>query len=127
MEIGEEKDGYTYDLEGRLLQYAVRIVSLTDALPNTRAGNHVASQLLRSGTAPLSNHGEAQAAESNDDFIHKMKICLKELKESRRWLKLIREARLMADVEEILNETEALVRIFAASIRTAGRQTKVER
>ena len=111
-----------YDLEERLLEYAARIIRLTDALPKTRAGAHVAGQLLRSGTSPLSSHGEAQAAESPDDFIHKMSVGLKELKESRRWLRLIIKAELIADparIEPLLGETEELVRIFAASIRTA--------
>ena len=71
-----------YDLEERLLEYSVAIIRLVDHIPNTRAGNHVAGQLLRSGTSALPNHGEAQAAESPCDFIHKMKICLKELRES---------------------------------------------
>ena len=72
-----------YDLEDRLLDYAAQIIRLAESLPQTRAGNHVAGQLLRSGTSPLPNHGEAQAAESRKDFIHKLSICLKELKESR--------------------------------------------
>ncbi|MHB8524173.1 MAG: four helix bundle protein, partial [Limisphaerales bacterium] len=82
--------GEKYDLEERLLEYAAAIIRLVEHLPNTRAGNHVAGQLLRSGTAALPNHGEAQAAESPDDFIHKMKICLKELRETYRWMLLIR-------------------------------------
>jgi four helix bundle protein len=78
-----------FDIEERLLNYAAEIIRLTEKLPSSRAGNHAAGQLLRSGTSPLPNHGEAQAAESRDDFIHKMSICLKELSESRRWLRLI--------------------------------------
>ena len=117
-----------YDLEERLLGYAARIIRLTDALPRTRAGRHVADQLLRSGTSPLSNHGEAQAAESADDFIHKLSIGLKELKESRRWLRLIAKAQLLEEssrVAPLLAETEELTRIFAASIRTArSRKTR---
>jgi len=111
-----------YDLEDRLLEYASSIIRLTDTLPRTRAGGHVADQLLRSGTSPLSNHGEAQAAESSDDFIHKLSIGLKELKESRRWLRLSIKAQLIKDstfVVPLLEETEELIRIFAASIRTA--------
>ena len=111
-----------YDLEDRLLEYAARIVHLIDALPRSRAANHVADQLLRSGTAPLSHHGEAQAAESRDDFIHKLSLALKELKESRRWLRLIEKTRMAKDVrtvETLLAETEELVRIFGASIRTS--------
>jgi len=82
----------------------------------------VAGQLLRSGTSPLPNHGEAQAAESRDDFIHKMSICLKELRESRRWLRLILRVPLIREapkVEELVAETEELIRIFAKSIKTA--------
>jgi four helix bundle protein len=112
----------TFDLEERLLDYAAEIVRLTERLPHSRAGNHVAGQLLRSGTSPLPNHGEAQAAESRDDFVHKLSICLKELRESRRWLRLIlrfpitREPKL---AETLVSETEELIRIFHKSIRTA--------
>ena len=78
-----------FDLEDRLLNFAVEIIELTEALPNTRAANHVAGQLLRSGTSPYGNHGEVEAAESLNDFIHKLKVCLKELREARRWLRLV--------------------------------------
>lgn len=109
----------------RGLNYAAAIIQLTDQVPATRAGNHLANQLLRSGTSPLSNHGEAQAAESNDDFIHKFKICLKELKESKRWLRLLMKVRLAGnEATALLNETEELIRIFAASIRTAESNAK---
>jgi len=115
-----------YDLEERLLDYAAAIIRLEERLPDSRAGNHIAGQLLRCGTSPLSNHGEAQAAESVDDFIHKMSVCLKELKESRRWLRLINRVPLLrpTEVESVLAETEELVRIFAASLRTARRRKK---
>jgi four helix bundle protein len=111
-----------YDLEERLLSYAADIIRLVDDLPATRAGNHIASQLLRSGTSSLPNHGEAQAAESRSDFVHKLSLCLKELKESRRWLRLTQRVALVASagrVDAVLAETEELIRIFAASIRTA--------
>src|ERR1041385_5421495 len=78
-----------YDLEERLLDYAADVIRLVEGLPHTRAGNHVAGQLLRSGTSPLPNHGEAQGAESGADFVHKMSICYQELRETRRWLRLI--------------------------------------
>ncbi|MFC1760571.1 four helix bundle protein [Planctomycetota bacterium] len=78
-----------YDLKARLLEFSVRIIRLVDQLPNTRTGNHVGSQLLRSGTSPYPNHGEAQAAESRRDFVHKLRISLKELKETQRWIRLI--------------------------------------
>jgi len=66
----------TYDLEERLLDYSVRIIKIVEQLPKTRVGNHVAGQLLKSGTSPYPNHGEAQAAESPKDFIHKLRISL---------------------------------------------------
>jgi four helix bundle protein len=113
--------GKRFDLEERLLEYAVRIIRLVDALPGTRAGRHVADQLLRCGTSPLANHGELQAAESRRDFIHKLGICLKEIREARRWLRLVHRAPLLAPskIDPLLGETEALIKIFAASIRTA--------
>ena len=117
----------TYDLEERLLNYSVRIVKLTEQLPNTRAGNHVAGQLLCSGTSPYPNHGEAQAAESPRDFIHKLRISLKELRESKRWLKLIQHVPLVNKPDlmaDILEETEELIKIFVASIKTTDRKRK---
>ena len=111
-----------FDLEERLLDYAAAIIRLTEQLPATRAGNHLAGQLLRSGTSPLPNHGEAESAESRADFIHKLKICLKELRESERWLQLI--ARLPMNgpnlqLQPLLLETDELIRIFVKSIQTA--------
>ena len=77
------------DLEGRLIDFAVRVISVVEALPDSKAGNHVARQLVRSGTSPAANYGEAQSAESRRDFGHKMKIALKELRETLIWLKII--------------------------------------
>jgi four helix bundle protein len=111
-----------YDLEERLLDYGATIIHLTRKLNGDYAERHVGNQLLRSGTAPLSHHGEAQGAESNADFIHKMKLALKELRESQRWLKLIRKAQLLPDSEQLLSlldETDQIIRIFVTSIRTA--------
>lgn len=110
-----------YDLEERLLEYSTRIIRLVEKLPHTRAGNHVADQLLHSGTSALPNHGEAQAAESANDFIHKLKICLKELRETQRWLKLIQRVPLLKPplVESLAQETDELIRIFVRSIQTA--------
>ena len=111
-----------YDLEDRLLQYAASIVRLVEKMPKTRAGNHVGGQLLRSGTSPLFNHGEAQAAESPNDFVHKLRVCLKELRESKRGLRLIKKVPLVKEPDEVdplWRETEELIRIFVVSIRTA--------
>jgi four helix bundle protein len=116
-----------FDLEERLLAYAARIIRLVEKLPATRAGNHVAGQLLRSGTSPLPNHAEAQAAESRKDFVHKLKICHKELLESRRWLRLTQVSNLIKPplVQGLVDETSELILIFAASLRTAGEE-KIE-
>jgi four helix bundle protein len=116
-----------YNLENRLLEYSLRIIKIVERLPNNRAGNHVAGQLLGSGTSPYANHGEAQAAESSKDFIHKMRICLKELRESKRWLKLIQQVPLVKPPDKVdvfLQETEELIKIFATSIRTAEKNRK---
>ena len=94
---------------------------------------HIADQLLRSGTSPYGNHGEAEGAESRDDFIHKLRVCFKELRESRRWLKLIQRAELIEKPEllgGLINEADELVRIFAQSIQTARKhqeEGKLER
>ena len=110
-----------FDLEERLLKFSARIIESVDALPNSRAGNHIASQLLRCGTSSYGNHGEVQAAESRRDFIHKLRVCLKELKETRRWLRLIQRANFLPEknIAPVLTETEELIKIFFTSIRTA--------
>ena len=114
-----------YDLEDRLLEFAVSIVELVEVLPNTRAGNHLAGQLLRCGTSPYGHHGEVESAESRKDFVHKLKVCLKELRETRRWLRLLaRLDKRTADNRLIacLAEADQLIRIFVASVRTAERR-----
>ena len=111
-----------FDLQDRLMSFAVRIIRLTDPMVGTRAANHLAGQLLRSGTSPHLNYGEALAAESRRDFIHKMSICLKELRESERALALIHETALtdaLSETAALRSEADELIRIFAASIRTA--------
>jgi four helix bundle protein len=115
-----------YDLEERLLEFAATIVQLADLLPNTKAENHIAGQLLRCGTSPLANHGEVQAAESRKDFLHKLGICLKELRETKRWLRLIRLLSLVdqANSSAAIAEVEQLLRIFAASIRTTEKNAQ---
>jgi four helix bundle protein len=97
-------------------------VRLVESLPQSRAAKHLGDQLLRSGTSPLLNHGEGQAAESRRDFIHKLRLCLKELRESHRTLRLIRLVPLVeppAKLDPLIDETDALVRIFVVSIATA--------
>ena len=119
-----------YDLEERLLEFAVVVIDVSEKLPNTRAGNHVAGKLLRAGTSPYGNHGEAQAPESADDFIHKMKICLKELRETKRWARLIDRKNWLPDdpqLKFVLRESEELIRIFKASVQTAERNKAARR
>src|SRR5687768_10457058 len=126
----KEVAGAAFDLEDRLLEYAARICRLSENVPRTRAGNHAAKQLLRSGTSPLPNHGEAQAAESRDDFLHKMRICLKELRETRRWLRLICHVPLLKQLDEVhklIDETRQLIKIFFVSIRTAENNSNWKR
>jgi four helix bundle protein len=117
-----DSTGKKYDLEKRLLEFASTIIDLSEKLPNSRAGNHVAGQILHSGTSPYPNHGEAESAESREDFVHKIKICLKELRETLRWARLIGRKRWADDDPTllfVLSESEELIRIFMASIRTA--------
>ncbi len=112
-----------YDLAERLLEYAARVIRLTEQMHRTPAGVHVAGQLLRSGTAPLPQHAEAQAAESRRDFVHKMKIGLKELRETDRWLRLTQRVPLIDKperVDPLIQETDELIRIFVSSVRTAA-------
>jgi four helix bundle protein len=99
-------------------------------MPNTKAANHIAGQLLRCGTSPYGNHGEVEAAESLRDFIHKLKVCLKESKETRRWLRLLLKAKLVPDEKmvAILGETEELIeiflRVFAPRRKSHGRKQR---
>ena len=109
------------DLEDRLLDFAARIGKVVDALPDTRLGRHVAGQLIRSGTSPAPNYAEACAAESKRDFIHKLAITLKELRESRSWIKLILKSELLSErrVSPLLDEAQQLCNIVAKSVVTA--------
>lgn len=127
--ILEEGQKQKFDLEDRLLEFASAVIDLSEMLPEKRSSNHVAGQLLRSGTSPYPNHGEAEAAESRDDFIHKMKICLKELRETRRWARLIKRKGWVENESTllfVLGEGEELIRIFHSSVETAKRNARVE-
>jgi len=113
-----------YDLQDRLVEYAVRIIRLSESLPETKAGKHVSSQILRSGTSPGPNYGEAQSAESRSDFIHKLKISLKELRETQTWLKIIAKAEMVEPaslLSPLLEETDELIAILFKSIETANK------
>lgn len=110
-----------YDLEERLIDFAVNITDIIEALPNSRIGNYIAGQLVRSGCSPALNYGEAQSAESRNDFIHKMKIILKELRESMISLKII-ERKGIYDLDKTTaakGECNQLIAFFVKSIETA--------
>ena len=116
------KDNRKFDLEERLIDFAVRIIRTAESLPKTKVGNHISGQLIRCGTSPAPNYGEAQSAESLADFIHKMKICLKELRETRVWLLMIVRTNLLKPVsklEPLIDENNELISIFVKSIDTA--------
>jgi four helix bundle protein len=109
------------DLEERLLGFAARIGKVVDALPDTRLSRHIAGQLVRSGTSPAPNYAEACAAESKKDFIHKLGIALKELRETRIWLRLIAKTELLPlpRLTELIDECEQLNNILGRSLVTA--------
>lgn len=112
----------TYDLENRLIVYAVLIINLAESLPRTNAGRYLSGQIIRSGTSPALNYGEAQSAESRKDFIHKMKIGLKELRETRINLEIMKRKKYLTVSDQIqpaIEETIELISIFVKSIQTA--------
>jgi four helix bundle protein len=121
------KEGRAFDIEDRLIDFAVRIIRLAESLPKNKVGNHISGQLIRCGTSPAPNYGEAQSAESRSDFIHKMKVCLKELRETRIWLLMIVRCDLMkkaSKLESLIHENDELISIFATSIKTAKQKDK---
>ena len=111
-----------YDLEDRFIDFTIRISNVVEEIDNSKLGNHIAGQLIRSGSSPALNYGEAQSAESRKDFAHKLKIILKELKESRVCLKIIERKPLIPNTKKltpIMKETEELIAIIYKSIETA--------
>ena len=110
-----------FDLEDRRIDFAARCIKVAESLPKTFAGQHLAGQLIRSGTSPALNYGEAQGAESRKDFIHKMKVSLKELRETLVCLKIIVQAEFLTEgkLQPLINETNELISIFVISIKTA--------
>jgi four helix bundle protein len=112
-----------FDLEERLIDFAVAIIKLVENLPGTKAGLHLGGQLLRSGTSPTLNYGEAKSGESKNDFLHKMKVCLKELRETHNCLRILHRAKIYRNEKEIIeliNESNELISIFVKSIVTAN-------
>lgn len=111
-----------YNLEERLIEISILIIEIVKEMPNSKAGNHLSGQLVRSGTSVSLNYGEAQSGESRKDFIHKMKVVLKELRETYICLKIINKAKLYKTatrIEKAKNENDELISIFVKSVETA--------
>lgn len=116
-----------FDLEERLIEFAVRIIKVAGSLPNTVAGQHIAGQILRSGTSPAANYAEAQGAESRADFVHRIRIALKELRETQVWLRIIVRAELISSADRLqplLKENDEVISILFKSAETARKNEK---
>jgi four helix bundle protein len=108
-------------LEDRVISFAVRVIKLSAYLPKTPAGRHIAGQILRSGTSPAPNYGEARGAESQADFVHKLRIVLKELNETSIWLRLIDRSQLVRKelLTNLIAECVELCKIFTVTLKTS--------
>jgi four helix bundle protein len=116
-----------YDLEERLINYSVLILDIVDSMPDNKSANHLGNQIVRSGTAPPLMYGEAQSSESRKDFIHKMRLPLKELRETNNCLRIIEKKNYLKDKDKLtmaLNENKELISIFVKSIGTAIKNSK---
>jgi four helix bundle protein len=120
--VAKDAQSKANELEERLIEFALRVVKLSANLPKTSAGKHIAGQVLRSGTSPAPNCGEARGAESHADFVHKLRIVLKELNETSIWLRVIERSQLPRRelITDIIGENRELCRIFTASLKTAS-------
>ena len=119
-----------FDLQDRLIDLAVRVLKLCESLPDTFAGRHIATQLIRSGTSAAPNYGESQGAESRADFIHKLGVALKELRETNVWLRIIVKSGMVKPpekLEPLVKETDELISILFASVATAKRNNPPKR
>ncbi|MCX7548737.1 four helix bundle protein [Xanthomarina sp. F1114] len=119
---------YKYDLEERLIKFAVDVILICGKIDGNFASQHLSKQLIRSATASALNYGEAQSAESSRDFLHKMKLCLKELRESLVNLKIQKGADLIKNIEQLevlMKENNELIAIFVSSIRTSQNKNKI--
>jgi len=119
-----------FDLEDRLVKFSVLIIEIVNQIPNSKAGNHLSSQIVRSGTSVSLNYGEAQSGESRRDFIHKIKIVLKELRETYVAFKIIHIAKLYKNEVKIIEakkESNELISIFVKSVETAQKNSKLNK
>ena len=113
------------DLEERLIHFAIQVINMAEKMPVTNIGKHFSGQLMRSGTSPALNYAESQSAESRKDFIHKMSIALKELRETLICMTIIQGTGLIQDqnkLDELIDECNQLVSIFVKSIQTAKKR-----
>lgn len=116
------------DLEERLIVFAINIIGLTEGIKSCVAGRHMSDQIVRSGSSIALNYGEAQSAESGKDFVHKLGICLKELRETYINLRIIEGAKLHSDKVLLANlnhENNELISIFVKSIETSKRNQNI--
>ncbi len=113
-----------YDLEDRLVAFASKVIQLGSNLPKNFAAIHLSKQITRSGTSPALNYAEAQSAESPKDFVHKLKVALKELRETYVNLKILKTSKLVSaeSIKPIMKENDELIAIFVKSINTAQRR-----
>jgi len=114
------------DIQERLINFAVLIIKICAELPRGTVDRHIAGQMVRSGTSPAPNYAEARSAESPKDFIHKLKIALKELNETKVWLEISEKSGLLsADrITSAFKECDELCRIISASIKTVMAKKK---
>jgi len=116
------------DLDERLLTYGARVIKLVESLPRTLVGRRIGDQLLRSATSAGANYEEARGAESRSDFVHKMQVALKELRESHYWLRLLMKAEILPvdRLADLLDEATQLRAILSKSVATTKGKARVE-
>ena len=118
------------NLEDRLIDFAILVINITEKIKKTYLGNYISNQLTRSGTSPALNYSEAESAESRKDFIHKLKIVLKELRETHTGLRITLRANLYQDnvhLQNVIDENNELVAIFVSSVNTARKNQLSEK
>jgi len=115
------------ELENRMIDFSIQIVNLIKSLPEDRITNHLCGQLLRSATSPALNYGEAQGAESKKDFVHKLGIVLKELRESLNCLKILAGTNYIKTESPVMKECNELVSIFVKSVETNKRKMEEDK
>src|SRR3970040_662602 len=114
------------ELESRLIDFTIQVVNLIKSLPEDRITNHLSGQLLRSASSPALNYGEAQGAESEKDFVHKLGIVLKELRESLNCLKILAGTNYIKTESPLMKECNELVSIFVKSVETNKKKMEQE-